>query len=64
MADGMGHIDGDNRIAMQSDHHAEASGGNQIDGGYAEAGSQDAVERRWRTSALNVAEDADAHILI
>ena len=42
----MGHIDGDDGVAVQRDHHAETSGGDQVDGGHAEARRQNAVEGR------------------
>src|SRR5712671_3888906 len=61
MADGVGHIDGNDRVSMQSDHHAETSSGNQVDGSDAEARGQDAIEGRGSASALNVSEHADAH---
>src|ERR1700722_665690 len=64
MADGVGDVDGDYGIAAQGDHHAEASGGDQVDGGYAEAGGEDAVEGRGCASALNVSEHADADSLV
>ncbi len=57
----MGYIDGDDGVAVQRDHHAETSGGDQVDGGHAEARCQNAIEGRGRASALNVAEHADAH---
>src|SRR5258706_5902171 len=49
MANGMGYVDRDDRVAMQSDHHAETTGGDQIDRAHAEARRQDAVE--WRGCA-------------
>ncbi len=63
MANGVGHVDRNNGIAVQRDHHAEAAGGDQVDGGHAEACRQNAVEGRRRTSALNVPEHADSNII-
>src|SRR5258706_13595943 len=61
MANGMGYVDRDDRVAMQGDHHAETSGGNQIYRGHAEARRQDAVEGRRCASALNVPQHADSY---
>src|SRR5580700_176423 len=61
MADGVGHVDRNDGVAVQGNHHAETSGGDQVDGGHAKAGRQDAVEGRGRASALNVSQHADPH---
>src|SRR5258708_2728875 len=61
MADGMGYVDGNDRLALQGDHLAETSGGDQIHSRYAEARGQDAVEGRGRAAALNVAQHTDAY---
>ena len=45
----MGYVDGDDGIAVQCNHHAETSGGDQIDGGDAETRSQNAIKGRRRT---------------
>src|SRR5271167_1764974 len=63
MADGMGHIDRNDRLTTQSDHHSETSCSNEVDRRYSEARCQDAVEGRGRAAALNVPEYADSHFL-
>ena len=55
-------VDGDNSIPVQRDHHAETSGGDQVDCGNAETRRQNAIEWGRRTAALNVAEHADANV--
>jgi hypothetical protein len=60
----VGDVDRHYGFAAQGDHHAEASGGDEVDGGDAEAGGQYAVEGRGRASALDVAEHADADFFV
>src|SRR5271163_2766640 len=63
MADGVGHINGHNRIPLQRDHLSKTPSGNQVDRGYSEACCQDAVKGRGRAATLNVPEHADSHFL-
>ncbi len=63
-ADGFGDRDAGDRGIAQADHLAEFAFGDEFDGGCAEAGSQNAVERGRRAAALDVSEHADAHFLV
>src|SRR5260370_27286796 len=64
MADGVGHIHGDDRFATQRNHHAEAAGGYEVDSGHAETRGQNAIEGRGWSSALNVPEHANPHFFV
>ena len=44
VTNGVRHIDGDDRVTVQRDHHTETSGSDQVDCGHAEAGGQNAIE--------------------
>jgi len=64
MADGIGNTHRFDSFIPQTNHFAESSRGDQVDGGHAETSGQDAVERGRGTAALDVSQHADPHVLL
>src|SRR5258708_35967397 len=58
MADGVGYVDGNDGLATQGDHHAETSGGDQVDRSHTKARGQYPVEGRRRASTLDMPQHA------
>ena len=63
-SDRVGDVHRANGFLLQANHFAELAGGDQVYGSNSKASGEDAVVGRWRTSALDVAENADAHFLV
>ncbi len=63
MADCFGNADGFDAAVSQTDHFAEVAIGDEFHGGNAKARRKNAVKRRGRASALNVAQHTDTNLL-